>query len=81
MLVVDRRVDKSQIDPEGLYAITFDDKDISFVSGTELLSQVEIVGEGKLTVLAKGLMAVKPPGKKSEWGDATAVINQQPPSA
>ena len=81
VLVVDRRVDKSQIDPEGLYAITFDDKDISFVSGTELLSQVEIVGEGKLTVLAKGLMAVKPPGKKSEWGDATAVINQQPPSA
>ena len=56
MLVVDRRVDKSQIDPEGLYAITFDDKDISFVSGTELLSQVEIVGEGKLTALAKGLM-------------------------
>ena len=78
VLVVDRRVDKSQIDTEGLYAITFDEKEISFVSGSELLSQVEIVGEDKLIVLAKALMAVKPPGKKSDWGDATAVVNQVP---
>ncbi|QDZ21761.1 rubisco accumulation factor 1 [Chloropicon primus] len=78
VLVVDRRVDRANIDTEGLYAITFDDNEISFVSGTELLSQVDIVGEDKLKVLAKALMAVKPPGKQSEWGDATAVINQSP---
>ena len=78
VLVVDRVVNKSQIDTESLYAITLDDQEVSFVSGQELLDKVEIVGDDNLTVLAKALMACKPPGKKSDWGDATAVVSNVP---
>merc|ERR1712100_859261 len=78
VLVVDRVVNKSQIDTQSLYAITFDSKEISFVSGGELLSQVEIVGDDKLDVVAKSVMAVKPPGKKSDFGDAVSVVNSPP---
>ena len=79
VLVVDRVVNKSQIDTQSLYAVTFDSKEVSFVSGGELLSQVEIVGDDKLDVVAKAVMAVKPPGKKSDFGDAVAVVNSPPP--
>ena len=72
------QTEKSQIDTESLYAITLDDQEVSFVSGQELLDKVEIVGDDNLTVLAKALMACKPPGKKSDWGDATAVVSNLP---
>jgi hypothetical protein len=75
VLVVDRAVHKSHIDTGSLYAITFDNKDLSFVSGQELLNQVEIVGEDKVTVVCKAIMAVKPPSKKEDFGDAVAVVD------
>ena len=56
--------------------ISFDKKDISFVSGQEMLNQVEIVGEDKIDVIAKAVMAVKPPGKKEDFGDATVVVDK-----
>lgn len=75
VLVVDRAVHKSHIDTGSLYAISFDNKALSFVSGQELLNQVEIVGEDKVTVVCKAIMAVKPPSKKEDLGDAIAVVD------
>ena len=43
------------------------------------LQNIPYSGDDKLDVVAKAVMAVKPPGKKSDFGDAVAVVNSPPP--
>ena len=82
IIVVDRRLDKSQIDLQGCYAITIgDDQAVSFVSGQDVMSQAEIVGEDKLDVVGKVSIGCKPPGKKkADLGDAISVVDSLPSS-